>query len=51
MLNNTIKVVPVKKLFAKKSKKLERTYHTLGGAVSCIGMLDTGKSEIKKVFR
>lgn len=38
-------------LFAKKNKKIERTYNTLGGAVSCVGMLDTSKSEVKKLFR
>lgn len=47
----TMRVVPVKALFSKKKKKIERTYTTLGGAVSCIGMLDTEKKDVRAVFR
>jgi hypothetical protein len=38
-------------LFAKKKKKVEKTYSTLGGAVSCVGMLDTDKRNVRKIFR
>ncbi|WAR31630.1 STY13-like protein [Mya arenaria] len=47
----TIKVVPVKGIFSKKKGKMERTYNTLGGAISCIGMLDTGDKRVKKLFK
>ncbi|XP_053403458.1 uncharacterized protein LOC123556064 [Mercenaria mercenaria] len=47
----TMRVVPVKALFAKKKKKIERTYSTLGGAVSCVGMLDTDKKVVRRIFR
>ncbi|XP_060573771.1 uncharacterized protein LOC132731583 isoform X3 [Ruditapes philippinarum] len=47
----TMRIVPVKALFAKKKKKVEKTYSTLGGAVSCVGMLDTDKRNVKRIFR
>jgi len=43
--------VPVRTIFAKKKGKIERTYSTLGGAVSCVGMLDTSRKEVKRLFR
>ncbi|KAL4220339.1 hypothetical protein ACF0H5_020746 [Mactra antiquata] len=50
-LCKTMKVVPVKAIFTKRKKKIERTYSTLGGAVSCIGMLDTDKKQVRNIFR
>ena len=48
----TVKLMPVKGIFARKKKgKVERTYTTLGGAVSCIGMLDTSKKDVRKIFK
>jgi hypothetical protein len=47
----TVRVVPEKALFAKKKKKIEKTYSTLGGAVSCIGMLDTDKKDVRRIFK
>lgn len=46
----TIRTVPVKGIFAGKKKKLEKTYSTLGGAVSCAGMLDTSAKKVKRIF-
>ncbi|KAH3807984.1 hypothetical protein DPMN_136332 [Dreissena polymorpha] len=46
----TVKVMPVRGIFGKKTGKVERTYSTLGGAVSCIGMLDTNNKEVRKLF-
>ena len=51
MFRSTIKVVSVKSLLMKKNKTIERTYSTLGGAVSCIGMLDTDRKDVKNLFR
>ncbi|XP_052218925.1 uncharacterized protein LOC127836366 isoform X4 [Dreissena polymorpha] len=47
----TVKVMPVRGIFGKKTGKVERTYSTLGGAVSCIGMLDTNNKEVRELFR
>ncbi|XP_052782313.1 uncharacterized protein LOC128218694 [Mya arenaria] len=51
MMLKTVKLMPVKGIFAKKKGKVERTYSTMGGAVSCIGMLDTGKKNVRKLFK
>lgn len=47
----TVKVLPVKGVFAKKKGKLEKTYNTLGGAIACIGLLDVNDKNVKKIFR
>ena len=47
----TMRVVPVKALFTNRKKKIEKTYSTLGGAVSCVGMLDTDKKNVRKIFK
>ena len=47
----TIRVEPVKKLFLRKKKKIEKTYSTLGGAVSCMGMLNTDKKKVQNIFK
>ncbi|WAR28741.1 DUSTY-like protein [Mya arenaria] len=51
MMLKTVKLMPVKGIFAKKKGKVERTYSTMGGAVSCVGMLDTGKKNVRKLFK
>lgn len=50
-LCKTMKIVPVKALFAKRKKKIEKTYSTIGGAVCCIGILDTDKKAVRNIFR
>ncbi|XP_060573774.1 uncharacterized protein LOC132731586 [Ruditapes philippinarum] len=43
--------VPVKALFPRKKTKVEKTYSTLGCAVSCLGMLDTYMRNARRIFR
>ncbi|KAH3815199.1 uncharacterized protein LOC127834477 [Dreissena polymorpha] len=47
----TIHELTGKKMFGKKRGTIERTYSTLGGAVSCIGLLDTNDKEVRDLFK
>ncbi|WAR28796.1 YOR6-like protein, partial [Mya arenaria] len=51
MMMKTVKRMTPKGIFGIKKGKVERTYNTMGGAVSCIGMLDTGNKNIRKLFK
>ena len=43
--------VSVKAVFKRKVKQIEKTYRTLGGAVSCVGGLDTSKKVVRQAFK
>lgn len=51
-ITKTLRPAPIKGWWnKKKNPKVELTYKTLGGAVSCAGMLDTNKKDVRSIFR
>lgn len=51
VLGRTFVSMSVKSIFKHKTNQIEKTYRTLGGAVSCVGGLDTSKKNVRKAFK